>query len=320
MTSSKERTDTRGRKTGGGNTMHLRRTITADLVRSALASVPSDVDRDTWVHVGMAIKSELGADAGFDLWSEWSALGESYKPRDARDAWRSMKAGDRTTIGALFGIAKDHGWQFQDADAASQASAVEPANPAELQRVADERRQQREAEAAEYRRRADQAARAGRRCAVPARWHAVGADAQCHWRAAERAAHRAREARQRIAVKAVAAGRSEVRPVAPAGRAESARRLCCWSKALPPARRCTRPAGQATAVAFDARQPGARGFEPCVSSCRPRRCWRSPTPSRNPLSLKGSGHSNLCDRSASRTWDFAGSMDEVVVVLLRRET
>ncbi len=139
------------------------RRATADLVRSALASVPSDVDRDTWVRVGMAIKSELGADAGFDLWSEWSARGESYKPRDAHDAWRSMKASGGTTIGTLFGIAKDYGWQFPDTEAASQAPAMESANPAELQRAADERRQQREAEAAEYRRRADQAARDAQR-------------------------------------------------------------------------------------------------------------------------------------------------------------
>lgn len=39
-------------------------------IREALQFIPS-TDRDTWLRMGMAIKSELG-EAGFELWDNWS--------------------------------------------------------------------------------------------------------------------------------------------------------------------------------------------------------------------------------------------------------
>lgn len=136
------------------------RTITVDLVRDALSYIPPDVERDTWARVGMAIKSELSDDTGFALWDEWSARGETYDQRNARDTWRSIKAGGRTTIATLFGIAKDHGFRFRDdEDAPAKPS---PAAQAEAERLADKKRQQRAAEEAEYHQRADQAARDAR--------------------------------------------------------------------------------------------------------------------------------------------------------------
>ena len=134
------------------------RKSTAELIRDALASIPPDVDRDAWAQLGMAIKSEIPGAAGFDLWNEWSARGETYDERNARDTWRSIKAGGATTIATLFGIAKDHGYRFPVADAV-QASAPDAAALAEAERLAGLKRQQRDAEAAEYRRRADLAAR-----------------------------------------------------------------------------------------------------------------------------------------------------------------
>lgn len=85
---------------------------TPELVRDALASIPPDMEREAWVRVGMAIKS-----AGFDdgtaqaLWDDWSRRGEGYKPADARDTWRSIKAGGAVTVATLFKLAKDHGWR-----------------------------------------------------------------------------------------------------------------------------------------------------------------------------------------------------------------
>jgi putative DNA primase/helicase len=35
-------------------------------------------DRELWVRVGMAIKSELGED-GFNLWDEWSRAADNYR-------------------------------------------------------------------------------------------------------------------------------------------------------------------------------------------------------------------------------------------------
>jgi putative DNA primase/helicase len=134
--------------------------ITPELIGQALGCIAPDVDRDTWARVGMAIKAELPSDVGFALWDEWSAKGESYEPRNARDTWRSFKAGGRTTIGTLFGIAKDHGFRFPKvAGDAVQTPEQIAAAAAEAERLAEKKRQQREAEAADYRRRADKAAR-----------------------------------------------------------------------------------------------------------------------------------------------------------------
>jgi len=136
------------------------RLITPELVRDALASIPPDVDRDTWARLAMAIKSELADAAGFELWNEWSARGDTYNERNARDTWRSIKAGGKTSIGTLFGIAKDHGFRFPDAEAgaAVQTPAQAAAAQAEAERLAGERRRKQEAESAEYSRRADKAA------------------------------------------------------------------------------------------------------------------------------------------------------------------
>lgn len=130
---------------------------TPALIRDALSFIPPDVDRETWVRMGMAVKAELG-EAGFDIWHEWSASGDAFNERDARDAWRSIKAGGRVRIGTLFQHAKGHGFRFPDDDAVQtpeQAAQVQ----AEIQRAADKKRREREAEEAEYSRRADAAAR-----------------------------------------------------------------------------------------------------------------------------------------------------------------
>jgi len=79
-----------------------------DRIREALTYIPSD-DRDTWLKIGMAIKSELGDD-GFSLWDYWSQSADSYKESDARSVWRSIKNGS-TGIGTLFHLAKQHGWK-----------------------------------------------------------------------------------------------------------------------------------------------------------------------------------------------------------------
>jgi putative DNA primase/helicase len=130
--------------------------LTPELIRSALACIPPDVDRDTWARVGMAVKaSDLAESAAFELWNEWSERGASYSERDARDTWRSLKAGGRVTAGTLFGMAKDRGFRFPEVGAeAVQTPALE-----EAQRAAEAKRLQREAEAARYRERADLAAR-----------------------------------------------------------------------------------------------------------------------------------------------------------------
>lgn len=79
-------------------------------VQSALNFVCPD-DRETWVRVGMAIKSEIAEDGEW-LWHDWSKGASSYREADAKAVWRSVKAGGKVGIGSLFHLAKENGWSW----------------------------------------------------------------------------------------------------------------------------------------------------------------------------------------------------------------
>jgi putative DNA primase/helicase len=101
------------------------KTTDLNCVREALSCVPAD-DRDTWVRMGMAIKSEFG-DAGFDFWDEWSQRSDSYKAHDARDVWKSIDANGTLKIGTLFHEAKANGWNAGGTD--QRCRVDKPATP-----------------------------------------------------------------------------------------------------------------------------------------------------------------------------------------------
>lgn len=87
------------------------RTITINDIAVMLGFISADCDRETWVKVAAAIKSEFG-EAGFDVWDNWSSTADCYKEKEARTVWkglRNIKAG----IGSLIAIAKDAGYQFE---------------------------------------------------------------------------------------------------------------------------------------------------------------------------------------------------------------
>ena len=81
----------------------------ADRIISAL-SIIDPTDRETWLRMGMAIKSEL-ADTGFDLWEKWSLQAESFNTKDAQDVWKSIRENGKVNIGTLFYEAKKNGWR-----------------------------------------------------------------------------------------------------------------------------------------------------------------------------------------------------------------
>ena len=113
-----------------------------DTLAAALYSIPAD-DREMWVQMCMAIKSELG-EAGFDLWDGWSRQSERHKAADARAVWRSIKPNGGITIGSLYHEAKANGWQG-DVPARPQPSLEERRRRAEQaarEAAAAERRQQ----------------------------------------------------------------------------------------------------------------------------------------------------------------------------------
>ena len=122
-----------------------------DRIREALQFIDAS-DRETWLRMGMAIKSEF-ADTGFDLWESWSLQAQSFNGKDARDVWKSIRAGGKVTIGTLFYEAKANGWRD---DGAHQKPT--PEEIAERRRIAAERAGKEEAEIA--RERADTAAKA----------------------------------------------------------------------------------------------------------------------------------------------------------------
>lgn len=77
-------------------------------IESALSFIPAH-DRDTWVTMGMAVKSELG-DAGLQIWDEWSQTADNYNKASARAVWKSFK-GSGVSIASLFHEAKYNGWR-----------------------------------------------------------------------------------------------------------------------------------------------------------------------------------------------------------------
>jgi len=79
-----------------------------DRINGALQYIDSN-DRDVWLRIGMAIKSEL--DNGFEIWDAWSRRAESYNAKDAQNAWKSIRANGNVTIGTLFYEAKANGWR-----------------------------------------------------------------------------------------------------------------------------------------------------------------------------------------------------------------
>jgi putative DNA primase/helicase len=115
-----------------------------DRLREALSFVPSD-GRDTWLRMGMAIKSELG-DSGFDLWDTWSQQADSYEAKAARDVWKSIRAAGKVTVGTLFLEARTNGWRD---DGTQQKLTTDEF--AERQRIAAERVAQEDARIASER-------------------------------------------------------------------------------------------------------------------------------------------------------------------------
>jgi putative DNA primase/helicase len=81
---------------------------TYERAREALSFIPPE-DRELWVRMAMAIKSEFG-DPGFDLWDEWSRAAESYNAASAKSVWKGIKEAGRITIASLFYEARQHGW------------------------------------------------------------------------------------------------------------------------------------------------------------------------------------------------------------------
>ena len=63
--------------------------VTLEKAWSMLSYIPAQ-DRDTWISVGMALKSEFGDDA-YSIYDNWSQSASNYQARSVRDVWKSFK-------------------------------------------------------------------------------------------------------------------------------------------------------------------------------------------------------------------------------------
>jgi len=83
---------------------------TLPAIEAALAWLPNaELDYDSWMRVGMALKGALG-DAGGDLFADWSAQAAKDVPATTMKAWASFKP-DRIGAGTIYHLAMERGWQ-----------------------------------------------------------------------------------------------------------------------------------------------------------------------------------------------------------------
>ena len=130
--------------------------VTVELVRDALSFISPDGGHDERAKLAGSIYSELG-ESGKDAWMDWAGSRSAPSLQEDRDTWKSAKRFTRVKIGTLFGRAKDSGFRFPEFD-------KDAPKPDAVMLAAE--RAKREAKAAaveaEYRARADQAARDAR--------------------------------------------------------------------------------------------------------------------------------------------------------------
>jgi RecA-family ATPase len=80
-----------------------------DHVTEILSHLDPNMPRAEWVRVGMAIQSEFPLE-GLGIFDQWSKGGDTYKPADVRDTWKSFTKGGGIGFGTLVQMAKDSGW------------------------------------------------------------------------------------------------------------------------------------------------------------------------------------------------------------------
>jgi hypothetical protein len=98
-------------------------------IREALAWIPNaDLDYDSWVRIGLALKGALG-DAGGDLFADWSAQSGKDDGAFTAKTWAGLKA-ERIGAGTIYHLAMERGWKPDPAlvlDGDAPTDAVHPA-------------------------------------------------------------------------------------------------------------------------------------------------------------------------------------------------
>lgn len=108
-------------------------------VWEALQYIPADCDRNDWVQVGMAIKSEFG-DSGFDMFDTWSKNCDKYNDADTKATWRSIKGDGGITVGTLVFKARQYGYEPGGTTPSPVPRPVDPAIRQREQQSEEKRR------------------------------------------------------------------------------------------------------------------------------------------------------------------------------------
>lgn len=98
--------------------------VTQDTARRALAHLDAS-DRDFWVKIGQALKSEFDDD-GFTLFDEWSASASNYDSKAVKTTWKGIKSGGRVSIGTLIYEAAQRGFDPKTQAVNADASSMTP--------------------------------------------------------------------------------------------------------------------------------------------------------------------------------------------------
>jgi len=99
-------------------------------VGAALDFIPNpDLDYDSWVRIGLAIKGALGDD-GWPLFEAWSGRAAKNVPETTAQAWRGLKP-TRIGAGTLYKLALEAGWEPAPALQLNGALATNGAHPAQ---------------------------------------------------------------------------------------------------------------------------------------------------------------------------------------------
>lgn len=110
----------------------MRDSISIQTITSALTFIPSD-DRELWLRIGMALKSELGDSEGFQMFKAWSEGAASFDAKALKSTWKSFKAGGAVTVATLLAEAKQRGFDLKKYTSAQPRSHEEIAR-AKLER------------------------------------------------------------------------------------------------------------------------------------------------------------------------------------------
>lgn len=86
-----------------------------DTVKNALEYIDPDQSYDTWIQVGLALQDEFGPVTGSELFVNWSARGAKFDGiAECMKKFRSFHDPREITIGTLFFLAKQNGYQGED--------------------------------------------------------------------------------------------------------------------------------------------------------------------------------------------------------------